>query len=93
MWKGAEGLSCGLRAVQCEHLLNIQRSRMTLLASVSTDVGFNAILPQVLIANKTQLPIKFMKTLDPAITDRLNTAAFMCAYLHLLHELTALESL
>ena len=44
---------------------------MTLLASVSTDVGFNAILPQVLIANKTQLPIKFMKTLDPAITDRL----------------------
>lgn len=75
--------------------LNTQRSRMTLLASVSTDVGFNAILPQVLIANKTQLPIKFMKTLDPAITDRLkiwrgatawNTAAFMCAYLHLLHE-------
>lgn len=75
--------------------LNTQRSRMTLLASVSTDVGFNAIIPQVLLANKTQLPIKFMKTLDPAITDRLkiwrgatawNTASFMCAYLHLLHE-------
>ena len=68
---------------------------MTLLASVSTDFGFNAILPQVIIANKTQFPIKFMKSLDPAITDRLkiwrgatawNTAAFMCSYLRLLHE-------
>ncbi|CAL1161131.1 unnamed protein product [Cladocopium goreaui] len=75
--------------------LSTQRSRMTLLASVSTDFGFNAILPQVIIANKTQFPIKFMKFLDPAITDRLkiwrgatawNTAAFMCSYLRLLHE-------
>ena len=75
--------------------LSTQRSRMTLLASVSTDFGFNAILPQVIIANKTQFPIKFMKSLDPAITDRLkiwrgatawNTAAFMCSYLRLLHE-------
>ena len=75
--------------------LSTQRSRMTLLASVSTDFGFNAILPQVIIANKTQFPIKFMKSLDPAIMDRLkiwrgatawNTAAFMCSYLRLLHE-------
>ena len=36
--------------------LSTQRSRMTLLASVSTDFGFNAILPQVIIANKTQFP-------------------------------------
>ena len=75
--------------------LSTQRSQMMLLASLSTDFGFNAILPQVIIANKSQFPIKFMKSLDPAITDRLknwrgatawNTAAFMCAYLRLLHE-------
>ena len=85
--------------------LSTQRSRMTLLASVSTDFGFNAILPQVIIANKTQFPIKFMKSLDPAITDWLkiwrgatawNTAAFMCSYLRLYMRggnLTALKSL
>ena len=34
--------------------LSTQRSRMMLLASVATDFGFNALLPQVIIANKTQ---------------------------------------
>ena len=33
--------------------LSTQRSRMMLLASQSTDFGFNAILPQVIIVNKT----------------------------------------
>ena len=56
--------------------LSTQRSRMMLLASLSTDFGFNAILPQVIIANKTQFPIKFMKSLDPAITDRLKNLAW-----------------
>jgi hypothetical protein len=95
-WKGAEVYTV-LRSVRgaVRASLSTQRSRMMLLASLSTDFGFNAILPQVIIANKTQFPIKFMKSLDPAITDRLknwrgatawNTAAFMCAYLRLLHE-------
>ena len=56
--------------------LSTQRSRMMLLASVSTDFGFNALLPQVIIANKTQFPIKFMKSLHPAITDRLKNLAW-----------------
>ena len=56
--------------------LSTQRSRMMLLASLSTDFGFNAILPQVIIANKTQFPIKFMKSLDPAIADRLKNLAW-----------------
>ena len=56
--------------------LSTQRSRMTLLASVSPDFGFNAILPPVIIANKTHFPIKFVKSLDPAITDRLKNLAW-----------------
>ena len=76
-WKGAEVYTV-LRSVRgaVRASLSTQRSRMMLLASLSTDFGFNAILPQVIIANKTQFPIKFMKSLDPAITDRLKNLAW-----------------
>ena len=95
-WQGAEVLFCGLYVVQCEHLW-VPRGPGWPLASlsISVDFGFNAILPHAIIANRTQFPIKFMKSLDPATTDRLkiwrgatawNTAAFMRAYLRLLHE-------
>ena len=66
----------GCRGTVLRSVRGAQRSRMMLLASLSTDFGFNAILQQVIIANKTQFPIKFMKSLDPAITDRLKNLAW-----------------
>lgn len=75
--------------------LSIQRFRMTFLVLVFIDFGFNVILSQVIIVNKIQFFIKFMKFLDSVITDRLkiwrgvivwNIVVFMCFYLRFLYE-------